>query len=80
MIRHANRTPGFFKIRGVNVNHAEFEDMMFRLEAVDDFQAVLETDAATGRKDLRILVEIRREAAPEIEVQPQGRVAHPAVS
>ena len=26
MIRHANRTTGFFKVRGVNVNHAEFED------------------------------------------------------
>ncbi len=65
MIRHANRTTGFFKIRGVNVNHAEFEDMMFRQAAVNDFQAILETDAATGREDLRILLEIRRAAAPE---------------
>jgi phenylacetate-CoA ligase len=27
VIRHANRTTGFFKVRGVNVNHAEFEDV-----------------------------------------------------
>ena len=26
IIRHANRTTGFFKVRGVNVNHTEFED------------------------------------------------------
>ena len=41
MIRHANRTTGFFKVRGVNVNHAEFEDLMFRHAEVLDFQAVL---------------------------------------
>ena len=29
MIRHANRTTGFFKLRGVNMNHADFEDTMF---------------------------------------------------
>ena len=52
IIKHANRTTGFFKIRGVNVNHAEFEDMMFRNLEVMDFQAVLETmgwDHGIGR-------------------------------
>ena len=53
MIRHANRTTGFFKVRGVNVNHAEFEDFMFRNADVLDFQAVLETEEATGREGLR---------------------------
>jgi phenylacetate-CoA ligase len=59
MIRHANRTTGFFKIRGVNVNHAEFEDFMFRKPEVLDFQAVLETEAATGREGLKVLIEIK---------------------
>ena len=59
MIRHANRTTGFFKIRGVNVNHAEFEDLMFRNPEVLDFQAVLETEAATGREGLTVLIEIK---------------------
>jgi len=41
MIRHAHRTTGFFKIRGVNVNHTEFEDFMFGNPRVNDFQGVL---------------------------------------
>jgi phenylacetate-CoA ligase len=59
VIKHANRTTGFFKLRGVNVNHAEFEDMMFRNADVLDFQAVLETEAKTDREALRVLIEIR---------------------
>ncbi len=59
VIRHANRTTGFFKVRGVNVNHAEFEDFMFRNPQVLDFQAVLETDAATGREGLKVLIEVK---------------------
>ena len=30
MIRHAARTSGFFKVRGININHADFEDFMNR--------------------------------------------------
>ena len=56
MIRHA---PGFFKIRSVNVNRAEFEDFMFRKPEVLDFQAVLETEVATGREGLKVLIEIK---------------------
>ena len=59
VIKHANRTTGFFKVRGVNVNHAEFEDMMFRNADVLDFQAVLETEAKTDRENLRVLIEIK---------------------
>ena len=59
VIKHANRTTGFFKVRGVNVNHAEFEDFMFRNADVLDFQAVLETEATTDRENLRVLIEIK---------------------
>jgi phenylacetate-CoA ligase len=59
VIRHANRTTGFFKVRGVNINHAEFEDFMFRNADVLDFQAVLETEAGTDRESLRVLIEIK---------------------
>ncbi len=61
IIRHAHRTTGFFKIRGVNINHSEFEDLMFRQSAVNDFQAVLQTDPATGREEIKILIEIARD-------------------
>ena len=60
MIKHANRTTGFFKIRGVNVNHAELEDLMFRQGAVNDFQAVLQTEGGTGREQIKLLIEIKR--------------------
>ena len=59
VIRHANRTTGFFKIRGVNINHAEFEDFMFRDPQILDFQAILETETATGREGLKVLIEIK---------------------
>lgn len=59
MIVHANRTTGFFKIRGVNVNHAEFEDFMFRNGQVNDFQGVLVTDES-GLETLVVRVESRR--------------------
>lgn len=65
MIMHANRTTGFFKIRGVNVNHAEFEDAMFRDPMVTDFQAALETDPQTGLERLKVLIEVKRGADPE---------------
>ena len=29
-IKHAHRTAGFFKIRGVNLGHQDLEDFMFR--------------------------------------------------
>jgi phenylacetate-CoA ligase len=39
LLRHAHRTAGFFKIRGVNINHSELEDLMFADSDVNDFQA-----------------------------------------
>ena len=60
MIRHANRTTGFFKLRGVNMNHADFEDTMFSEPHVNDFQAVLHTEEATGREGLKLLIEVKR--------------------
>jgi phenylacetate-CoA ligase len=65
MIRHANRTTGFFKVRGVNVNHADFEDFMFRNPDVLDFQAILETEPSTGREGVRVLVEVKSAVDPE---------------
>lgn len=77
MIKHANRTTGFFKVRGVNVNHAEFEDLVFRLPEITDFQAILETIPATGLEQLRVIIEVKREAVPEQVVAAlRERVRH----
>ncbi len=39
ILKHERRTVGFFKVRGVNINHAELEDALFRDPDVVDFRA-----------------------------------------
>ena len=58
VVRHAHRTSGFFKIKGVNIGHAEFEDLLFRQRVVNDFKC----EAVTVRCEdaLRLFVEIKR--------------------
>jgi phenylacetate-CoA ligase len=58
VMRHAHRTAGFFKIRGVNMNHAEFEDFVFRIPEVNDFRVELQT--AADREVLRLFIEVKR--------------------
>ena len=58
LVKHAHRTSGFFKIRGINVNHADFEDFIFRNLDISDFKVEL-----ISERDLDILlvsVEVRR--------------------
>jgi phenylacetate-CoA ligase len=55
VIRHAHRTAGFFKIRGVNITHAELEDLMFEDAAIGDFKAAAVNDG--GLDDLRLSIE-----------------------
>lgn len=59
-IRHAHRTTGFFKVRGVNVNHAELEDFLFANRAVTDFKCELVT--VDDRDCMRLCVELARGA------------------
>jgi phenylacetate-CoA ligase len=58
VVRHAHRTSGFFKIKGVNIGHAEFEDLLFRQREVNDFKC----EAVTVQSEdvLRVFVEIKR--------------------
>ena len=59
-MRHAQRTTGFFKVRGININHGEFEDLMFRVAPVNDFKC-----EAVAIEDLDVLrVSSRSSAAP----------------
>ena len=64
VIRHAHRTAGFFKVRGVNINHSEFEDFMFANPDVNDFKVELSSNA-TGLDIFTIAVELRRSAAAD---------------
>jgi phenylacetate-CoA ligase len=57
ILRHARRTVGFFKVRGVNINHADLEDALFRDPDVVDFRAEVLNE---GDNDvLRLFVETR---------------------
>lgn len=56
LIRHTHRTTGFFKVRGVNINHSELEDFVFAVKEIGDFKA--EALATDGLDVLRLTVEI----------------------
>jgi len=62
-IRHAHRTTGFFKVSGMNVNHADFEDFMFRQQAITDFKCELLT--VNDRDQMRVSIEIARGSEAE---------------
>ena len=56
MIRHAARTAGFFKVRGININQADIEDFLYRERAITDFKIeAVETDSLDA---LRISIEV----------------------
>ena len=60
LVRHAHRTSGFFKVRGININHSDFEDFMFRNADIGDFKAELITERDLGI--MLVTVEVRRGA------------------
>ena len=58
LLRHAHRTAGFFKVRGVNLGHQDLEDFMFRHAEIGDFRAEALNEG--GNDALRLCVELRR--------------------
>jgi phenylacetate-CoA ligase len=87
MLKHERRTVGFFKVRGVNINHADLEDALFRDPEVVDFRAEVVND---GDNDvLHLFVEARKQEAarvieavrktfqikPEVTLLPRGTIA-----
>jgi phenylacetate-CoA ligase len=57
IVRHAHRTSGFFKVRGMNIGHPEFEDFMFSDADVNDFKCdVISEDS---RDELCVHIEAR---------------------
>ncbi len=57
MIRHAARTSGFFKIRGINITHADFENFMHRRHEISDFK--VEVEETKTLDAIRISIELR---------------------
>src|SRR2546430_10140825 len=74
LVKHAHRTTGFFKIRGININHADFEDFIFRNVDISDFKAEL-----VSERDLEILVvsiEVRRGVDPATSAERLQAAVH----
>jgi phenylacetate-CoA ligase len=63
-MRHARRTVGFFKVRGVNINHNELEDAMFYNESITDFKAEV-YNSEKGLDVLHLLIEPRKGVDPD---------------
>ncbi|HSA90999.1 MAG TPA: AMP-binding protein [Burkholderiales bacterium] len=59
-IKHAHRTAGFFKIRGVNLGHQDLEDFMFRRVEIGDFRAEALNEG--GNDILRLSIETKKGA------------------
>jgi len=88
ILRHARRTVGFFKVRGVNINHSELEDALFRDADVVDFRAEV-YNAESGNDVLHLHVETRSsrkegivsnmrstfQITPEVTLLPRGTIA-----
>jgi phenylacetate-CoA ligase len=60
--RAAHRTSGFFKIRDINMNHADFEDFIFRNVDIGDFKAELVTERDLDT--MLVSVEVRHGLEP----------------
>jgi len=59
-VKHAHRTSGFFKVRGINIGHQDLEDFLFRHLEIGDFRAEALNE---GDNDvLRLSIECRRGA------------------
>lgn len=58
IVRHAERTTGFFKIKGINIGHGEFEDLLFRQRALNDFRC--EAITVHSEDVLRVFVELKQ--------------------
>lgn len=57
-LKHAHRTSGFFKVRGINLGHQDLEDFLFRYAEIGDFRAEALNE---GDNDfLRLGIELRR--------------------
>lgn len=62
-VHHAHRTAGFFKVRGVNISHEEFEDMMLARDDVAEFKC--EAVNSGGADVLRLAVEFKQGVEPD---------------
>lgn len=88
VVKHAHRTAGFFKVRGVNIGHSEFEDMMFETPEVNDFrveavfdgnldQLVVYVELANDADENLFLEQLKEKVKLSFEVTPEIEIREP---
>jgi phenylacetate-CoA ligase len=87
MLKHARRTVGFFKVRGVNINHADLEDTLFRDADVVDFRAEVANEGDNdvlhlfiemrSQESARVAASVRQtfQITPQVSLLPRGTIA-----
>ena len=60
ILHHERRTVGFFKVRGVNINHPDLEDLIFHEPRISEFRAEVYNDT-DGLDVLHLLIETKRD-------------------
>jgi phenylacetate-CoA ligase len=84
-VKHAHRTTGFFKVRGISLNHADMEDFMFANPAIGDFKAevvskhdldvlVLSIEVGRGTDSAAVAAELRQSVKDRFELTPEVAV------
>lgn len=63
VIKHTHRTTGFFKVRGVNINHTDFEDLIFSDNDIADFMVEIVTQ--DDLENLDVIIETNSGKNPE---------------
>jgi phenylacetate-CoA ligase len=84
LVKHAHRTAGFFKVRGVNIGHGEFEDHMFASREVADFRCEVTNDQGLDQfvvmvelRDVTVLAQLEKSIKNKFEVTPVLRPVPP---
>ena len=84
LVRHAHRTAGFFKVRGINIGHGELEDHMFATPEVADFRCEITSDGGLDQfvvivelRDSAVLEKLERGIKSKFEVTPVLRCVAP---
>jgi phenylacetate-CoA ligase len=72
LVKHAHRTAGFFKVRGVNIGHGELEDHLFARREVADFRCEVVNDG--GLDQLVVYVELHSEVDLQASIKAKFEV------
>lgn len=62
LLRHAQRTQGFFKVRGININHSDFEEFMNEQSVIREFKLLVCNNGGLDQLKLYLDVDPKHDA------------------